>query len=191
MNTILVKDDLETFIPQNHKINYVILGTIASSSARTIGEIAPSAAFYYHNRKNHCWKILSHIFYGELREMEKIIDRQNFLENFGIAMANIVGSVEVPESESKNPADRVLFNAHNLKKLQVKKISEEFKNILQTTPMFFTCKSKVELTKLLEDYFFINGLEKNLVNKVNYLLSPTRCTPIKRSRQWEEMRLGR
>lgn len=189
MSTVLVKDELETFIPRNHEINYVILGTMASSCARTIDGIIPENVFYYHNGRNQCWKILSHIFHGELRLMKEIIDRQNFLEHFGIAMANIVASAEVPEADSSNSADSVLFNAHKLKQLKLKIISDEFKNILKTRPVFFTCKNKMELTCLLEEYFSLNGLDKNLVQNINYLPSPTRCSVDQRSRSWVDLGL--
>lgn len=189
MNTVLVKDELETFIPRSHEINYVILGTMASSCARTIAGIVPENVFYYHNGRNQCWKILSHIFHGESRLIKEVTDRQNFLEHFGIAMANIVASAEVPEVDSSNSADSVLFNAHKLKKLKLKIISDEFKNILQSRPVFFTCKNKMELTYILEEYFSLNGLDKKLVHKINYLPSPTRCSVDERSRSWVNMGL--
>lgn len=190
MTFIVVKDEIDTFIPRSNKVNYIILGTMASCCARTIGEVIPQEAFYYHNSKNHCWKMLSNIFYGEVRDMKKLIDRQNLLEEFGIAMANIVKSAEVPESESLNPADSVLFDAHALKKLETKKISDEFKHLLQTRPIFFTCKSKPALTSLLEEYFSANKLDQNLIQKIHYLPSPTRCSPVDRSSDWIKLGLN-
>jgi len=190
MKTILVKDNIKTFIPKS-RVNYVILGTMASSCARMIDNVPPEEAFYYHNKKNQFWKILSYIFYGELRAIDTIIERQNFLEKFGIAMANIVESAEVPELESNNSSDDILFEAYNLKKLEVKSIADEFKNLLLTKPIFFTCKHKMPLACLLENYFRRNELGmENILEKIHFLPSPTRCSPEVRSRRWKEMGLA-
>ncbi len=189
MNTILIEDSLKEFIPQNNETKYIILGTMVTSSARTISKIPPKEVFYYNNPKNQFWKILSHIFSNQKEPLDKISDRKKFLDKFGIAVANIVENAQIAENDSNDSSDAILFNAHKHEKLKVKKISNEFKKLLQSRPIFFTCKDKPPLRILLESYFENNGLEKKFSDQVIYLPSPTRCNAVTRGDQWKELGL--
>lgn len=180
----VVKDEIVDFLPKGN-VNFIILGTMGSICARTVDNKKPIEPFYYHNNKNHFWRILQLLFSSNsIRNSLSVKEKKQFLEHHKIAMANIVGEIEVPTDLANDPSDDVLFRANKDGKLLFKRCNSEFSQTLKTTPIFFTCRHKKGIDLLLEGYFKANSIEQKFKNEIWHLPSPTRCNPAKRSLVW-------
>lgn len=122
---MIVKDEIETFIPKE-KIRYVILGTMGSVIARNVNGRAPINPFFYHSTRNHFWKILQLIFEpNQTPHSFSVEEKMDFLNQWGIAMSNIVLEISVNDEDQDNSSDQVLFNANRHGYLKFKPISTE------------------------------------------------------------------
>lgn len=185
---IISRDEIKTFIPKKNP-KLVILGTMASINARTInGHCKSEEPFYYNNNQNRFWKIMQVIFDKNPKPgfFENVAQKKIFLEKHQIALANIVYEIEISNGSEKNASDEIIFEANNNKQLKVKKIEDDFKTVLQSTPVFFTCLNKPKLNSLLNKYYKENNLNTSLIDKICYLHSPTRVKYELRSEQWRE-----
>lgn len=182
---IISRDEIETFVPRSPP-RLVILGTMGSGVARTLDGNKPQDAFFYHSPKNHFWRILQLVFEpsSEPRRLS-VKEKKEFLDKWQIAMANIVEEITINANQARDPADSILFRAHKKGNLKFKKINGSFVEVLRDVPIFFTCKRKREILGLLDGYFKVNKLDSGLVEKVRFLLSPTRCNPKDRSHEWK------
>lgn len=189
MALIKVSDKITEFIPEKHNVNFVVLGTMGSSDARWINGRDPGSVFYYNNSRNNFWRIMGWLNHGRSIPIPQLPQRPMILEKNGIAMSNLVGEILIDEIHSKNPSDALLFDALNSdpKRLKVKIISPEFRNLLRTKPVFFTCLSKRGIISILEEFYVQNDLDLNLIKNIIYLPSPTRCSSEKRSRRWLDL----
>lgn len=179
-----LKDEIEEFIPEG-KVNLVILGTMASFVARVVDEQFPKDAFYYHDGRNRFWGVLSLILTGERIRFNSIDDKKRFLNHYGIAMANLIHSVDVGD-EIESSQDKILFKAYQDQKIQFKTISNSLKRILQENPIFFTCRRKVDIEIFLEEYFKKNSFSACSVEDVTFLTSPTRRSYKAISESWRD-----
>ncbi|OFZ28346.1 MAG: hypothetical protein A2622_04385 [Bdellovibrionales bacterium RIFCSPHIGHO2_01_FULL_40_29] len=181
---IISKDEIATFIPER-KPRFVILGTMGSICARTINGIKPENAFFYHSNRNHFWKVLQLVCEpNKIPKTFSVDEKVAFLNKWRIAVANIVQEISIKENECNDPSDGILFKAHRGGLLKFKTVSSEFKSILKTAPIFFTCRRKKGIETLLVGYFGVNKLGTDLSTRVWYLPTPTRCNPQKRSSVW-------
>lgn len=187
MNYIEIYDDIPTFIPKQNEVKFIILGTMASSCARNILGKMDKGPFYYQSNRNSLWRILAQIYNRDASFLAEVQQRKDFLERHGIAMANLVRRVGLLEKDIRNSADGLLFDAFEDKenqRFEFKKIEEDFKLLLNSKPVFFTCLEKPRLTKMLDAYFIENQLVRP---QVQFLPTPTRCSVIERSKRWLEL----
>ncbi|MCO5143903.1 MAG: hypothetical protein M9962_12500 [Oligoflexia bacterium] len=179
---VISKDEIETFIPKKPKI--LILGTMGAIIARTIDDNRPKEAFYYHDNRNHFWKIIQLVFKPNIEPKKMTIDEKKiFLEEHGIAMSNIVKEIRVNTNDAKNPSDDIIFIAQKKRRLEFKVTSEQLKEIIEKKPIFFTCRSKPGISHLIQGYFSHNNINIP-ISKIHHLPTPTRCNPQKRSNDW-------
>lgn len=181
------RDDIKTFIPKG-KTKLVILGTMCSAAARTVGNRkAADEAFYYHSPINRFWTVLQLIFEKNKAVKKLSIDEKTMLLNkHGIAIVNIVQEISVPDSLANDPSDSVLFEANRKGNLRFKTASSEFKTVLKSKPLFFTCRYKRPIHNLLEGYFIHNKVDPRLLEKIWYLHSPTRKSAQKIADIWTD-----
>jgi len=184
---VIHQDEIPIFIPKK-ETNLVIFGTMGSINARSIDGIKPEGDFfYYNNNRNHFWKVLQFLFEPKAEPKKLTIkEKKAFLEKHGIAMTNIVDIAEVPNKYKADPSDTVLFDAHKKNNVTFKSANRKLRKILQTTPMFFTCRRKKGIEELLKGYFTQNNLSEELINNIWYWATPTRCNPKARSEMWRE-----
>ncbi len=186
LNRVSVKDQIEEFIPRG-KVHFVILGTMASRIARSIADEVPLAPFYYHSPHNHFWKVLTLALSPEEAQPKTNEEKKNFLGKHGIAMANIVAEFMIAKNSSKNPSDKILFEAFKAKRLKFKVVGAELKKLLTTRPVFFTCLGKAPILELLEGFYSLNRIDDSFRRKIIFLKSPTRCNPKQRAREWKSV----
>lgn len=178
----ILKDEIVEFIPEGD-VNLVILGTMASFVARAVNERFPRDAFYYHDGRNRFWGVISLILTGERIHFSSIENKKRFLNHYGIAMANLVQSVEVGD-EINSSEDKILFDAYRKQKIQFKIISSSFKKILQEKPICFTCRRKMEIEIFIKEYFNKNSVSTRSVEDIEFLTSPTRKSYNAISESW-------
>ncbi|MCB0377097.1 MAG: hypothetical protein KDD33_01265 [Bdellovibrionales bacterium] len=183
----LSQDNLSTFTPTS-QTQMVILGTMASVSARDVdGLNKDPEAFYYHDKRNHFWQILQLVFepHNPPKKMKFRVEKEQYLSRWGVAMANIIDTIEISEKQKKNPSDAVIFEAFQKGRVRFKTILPKFKRILITTPLFFTCAKDKKITELLQGYFDHNKVALDADKALHFLLTPTRCNPVERSLGWK------
>lgn len=166
---------------------------MGSVIARTIGEKKPDEAFFYHNQRNHFWKILQVLFSGVVvKEKLSVAEKMEFLNRHSIALANLVHEIKVDPKYVNDPGDKILFEALREGRLKLKIESDYFKKILNETPLFFTCKaSNGRIRDLIKAYFHKNDFKDSIAdNNICYLPSPTRCNHLKRSIEWKLLIVG-
>jgi len=182
------KDEIPVFIPKGN-VNFIILGTMGSINARSIDDQKPEGEFfYYNNSRNHFWKVIQ-LLLNPKKEAEKnwsVKDKKAFLQKHGIAMTNIVDEAIVPNKDALDPSDTILFDAHKKGRVTFKTLSPRFRKLMKTTPLFFTCRRKPGIEKLLLGLLQENNLENDLINHVWYWPTPTRCNPLARSILWKK-----
>ncbi len=166
----------------------VILGTMVAICARSIdGEAPTDPVFYYHNNRNHFWKVLQYFFAPDLTPKTLTVpEKKSFLNQHGVAIANLVQEIEVPNREAADPSDTVLFAAQRKNRLQFKTASPKLKAILKNTPLFFTCRHKKGIQDLVTGYLEHNQLPQSLTHEICYLPTPTRCNPHARAAVWRD-----
>lgn len=183
---VISQDNVPSFIPKS-KPRMVILGTMVAICARDFEGHRPQKVFYYHNNRNHFWKVLQHLFEPKRDPIKMtVLEKKQFLEKWGIAICNLVHEIEVSNQDKNDPSDTILFKAHKRKKLKFKTANKKLKTILETTPLYFTCRSKTGISKLVEGYFQHNKLNDELAETIWYLPTPTRCNPKARSLLWKD-----
>lgn len=181
------EDEIEEFIPKR-ETEFVILGTMGSMNARTVNDQKPDEAFYYNDSRNQFWNVLQLVFRPDHTPEKLSIDqKKSFLEEHGIAMCNIVKVAYVDDEFAKSPSDQALFQAYDSNNLTFKKVSNEFREILGTKKIYFTCNYKKHIGKLLSGFFDLNGIEIVPKDGVCFLPSPTRCNAKARSLRWVDL----
>lgn len=176
MNTekfIYSRDQIPFYLPQNPK--FVVLGTMAAINARHIEGSQPPKElyFFYNNDKNRFWRYMWQIFEKKEKPTElNVQGKKIFCETWGLAMCNLVEEMHIYEKDARDRKDGIIFKANENGRVKTKTVSTEFKIALRTLPIFFTCYHKKELQDLLELFFSGNGLELDLVEKINYLHTP-------------------
>ena len=184
------EDPLRSFIPKK-KIKFVILGTMVAINGRIIdGEKPQEPFFYYNNNRNHFWRILQYLTNSKLKKGEHLKkmtldEKKSLLEEHGIAIINLVHKVTVPNKDKNDPSDTILFYAFKKERLKLKKVPPRVKSILQTKPLFFTCRKKKGIDQLLDGFIKENKLS-NIKENIWYWATPTRCNPYKRSLEWKK-----
>lgn len=164
----------------------VILGTMASIEARNIDQRQNhDDAFFYHNRRNQFWRILQLVFEPKVpaKILSNSIEKKQFLNKWQIAIANIIQEIKIKKALSNDPSDRVIFEAYKEGNVQFKRVNKEFREILRTTPLFFTCSENKRIKSLIGEYFRRNQMSAN--TPIHFLLTPTRCNPRERSLGWK------
>lgn len=183
---MILEDPLKNFIPKS-KPQLIMLGTMVTSSARSLNGSDPGDVFYYHNNVNHFWRILNFVFEGDVPfELKSIRAKKAFLEKHRIAIFNLVKQVRASQKEIKDSSDDLLFKCHKASRVQFKALSHREKKVFETTPLYFTCRYKAGIKRLILGYLHQNELEEDLMDQINFLPSPTRCNPWRRSRVWLE-----
>ena len=170
----ILKDPMIDFSPHG-KVRFVILGTMASFVAREInGGEAKYGSFYYHDGRNRFWGVLSLLLTGKRMKFSDIDEKMEFLNSHGVALANLVSTVEVGD-EVEGSSDRILFEAFENGRLTFKSAKIQFKNLLETVSVFFSCHKKAEIVALLEGYRIANKIPSDdFVDRITFLHSPTR-----------------
>lgn len=183
---IISKDEIKTFVPKK-KPSLVFLGTMGAINARTIDEQKPEKPFFYNDNRNHFWKIIQLLFEPQLEPKKlSVKEKMAFLNKWQIAICNIVQEIKVEKNVARDPSDFVLFEAHRHGCLKFKRTTKEFDAILNSTPIFFTCRPKKEIRSLIDSYLNFNNLDSSLSEKIWYLATPTRCNPQARSIMWKK-----
>lgn len=183
---MILEDPLKNFIPRARP-QIIMLGTMVTSSARSINGRDPGEVFYYHNNVNHFWRILNFVFEGDIPfELKSIQKKKAFLEKHRIAIFNLVKQVETSRAEMKDSSDDLLFRCHKASRVQFKSLSAREQKIFKTTPLYFTCRYKSGIKRLILGYLKANSIEEDLIHEISFLPSPTRCNPWDRSRVWRE-----
>lgn len=183
---VVSQDTLGSFIP-NKKPKMVVMGTMVAICARTLDGVKPeNPPFYYHNPRNHFWRVMQNLLEPK-KEVKglSVEEKIDFLNRNGVAITNLVQEIIVPNSEANDPSDTILFKAQKNRRIQFKKIPKEVKKILEETPVFFTCRRKTGIEKLLIGYKETNKLKLSL-DDVYYLPTPTRCNPKARAEMWRD-----
>lgn len=184
---IVSKDQIPSFIPTSRP-KMVMLGTMASVAAREVGDKKSHFdSFYYHNKSNHFWKILQLVFEpkSEPKKFENSHEKKQFLNKWQIAMANIISEIKISDSHAQDPSDKVIFESYQKGQVSFKKASPQFKKILKSTPIFFTCSHNKYIDLLVSAYFKENRLNLDIDQHVKFLMTPTRCNPKERSLGWK------
>ncbi len=172
-NTKILKDPILDFLPRG-ETNFVILGTMASYVAREIDGTVNNNSFYYHDGRNRFWGVLSYLLTGKEISFRSISEKKDFLNKYGVALANLVSTIEV-DSAVGTSSDRVLFKAFGDGKLEFKKASPEMISLIRQKPVFFTCYRKPKIDTLLDGYNEFNKIfDERIVNRITFLHSPTR-----------------
>ncbi len=177
------EDIIDEHIPDG-EIKCVILGTMASYSARKIDGIKPNEPFYYHDGRNRFWETLTCLLDGEANKFKKDIPaKKNFLNKQGIAMANVTKQIKGIGSSK----DTVIFKSkcRNDLEFQYKKLTPEFNKILKSKPIFFTRYSCPELNDLLQGFFKFNSIDIS-TDRLIYLRAPHSNSYQKISSQWKD-----
>lgn len=185
---VISQDNTQNFIP-NKKPRLVILGTMVAICARTLdGREPDEETFYYHNNRNHFWRVMQHLLAPEKDVIKNmtIDQKKRFLNKHGVAIHNLVSEIIVPNVEAHDPSDTILFKAHRNKRLKFKEVSPEVKKVLETTPKFFTCRYKKGIQDLVTGFLSFNNMDVQYRDKIWYLPTPTRCNPQARSEIWRE-----
>lgn len=168
-----LRDPMLDFVPEGNT-TFIILGTMASYVAREVDGAVKNDSFYYHDGRNRFWGVLSLVLTGKEILFENTAEKRDFLNRNGVALANIVSTVEV-DSEVETSSDDVLFKAFNDGRLKFKAATSEIKSLIKERPVFFTCYRKPEIEALLNGYNEFNKIvDENFTNKITYLHSPTR-----------------
>lgn len=167
-----LRDSILEFIPSKD-VNFVILGTMASYIARDINGEPAQSSFYYHSPRNRFWCILSRLLTGKRIIFSDIEEKKAFLNNYGIAVANIVFEAEI-EDKINSSEDKYLFEAMANDRLRFKECSSKFKQILYEKPILFTCRRKSKIELLLKRYFIKNQIPISTLERIHFLHSPTR-----------------
>ena len=181
------KDNIPNFIPKSTP-KLVILGTMASVEARSVGgKSSHEEAFYYHHKTNHFWRIIQMVFepHKQPKKFESREQKKKFLNQWGICMANIIEEINIKDSKAKDPSDQVVFEAYQRGEVKFKKVSRAFKKILEENPIFFTCSENKYILALLTAYFQHNKIKKDANKDIKFLMTPTRCNPLERSFGWK------
>ena len=185
-NEILVsRDELSTFIPKN-SANVVILGTMVSYCARRTGRKIPKGedVFYYHDGRNRFWGTMTLLLEGRTKKLN-IGNKVKFLETNGIAVANLVEEIKISTDDNRSSADKIIFKAFSEDNIKLKTIDQSFKDVLEKSNIFFTCKSKPKIVSLLETYFLQNNV--NISTKdITFLTSPTRRSYAQIAKEWTD-----
>lgn len=179
-------DPMKSFIPDT-PVKFIIMGTMVAINARSIDGVKPKEkCFYYNNNRNHFWRVLQHLLEPK-KPIEKftIEQKKAFLNKHGIAIMNLVEEVEVKKSQIYDPSDTVLFEAHGKSKVKFKKITKAQKELLSSKPIYFTCRSKSGIKKLIHGYSERNKLDPNFIDRIWFLATPTRCNPEARASMWK------
>lgn len=188
---VIHEDPLKSFIPKN-EVKFIILGTMVAINGRIIDDSYPEDDFfYYNNNRNHFWRVMQYLMNSKLTSKEdikkfSIKEKKDFLNEHGIAIINLVKKVEVPNKYKYDPSDTVLFEAYKKNRVDFKMIPPRVKKIIQSKPMFFTCRKKKGIDQLVDGFFQKNQLNNELKNNIWYLPTPTRCNPYNRSILWRE-----
>ncbi len=183
---VIAQDKTHSFIPDQPP-RLIILGTMVAICARTLNGQAPEGAtFYYHNNRNHFWRVMQHLFdpKDDVKKMS-IADKKRFLNKHRIMIQNLVYEVSVPNSESNDPSDTILFKAYNKNRIKFKKLDPKAKKIIETTPKFFNCRYKKGISNLVDGFFEENKISSHIKDEICYLPTPTRCNPKARSLLWK------
>ena len=184
-------DPLKSFIPKGD-VKFIILGTMVAINGRIIdGEEPTEEVFYYNNNRNHFWRVLQHLMNPKLVKKEDlkkftIAQKKKFLNDNGIAIINLVKEVTVPKKYKHDPSDTVLFEAYKKDLVVYKSLTPKMKKLIKTKPLFFTCRRKKGIDQLLDGFLEFNKLSKDLMEKVWYWATPTRCNPYQRSLLWRQ-----
>lgn len=182
---ITSKDLIEPFIPAK-KPDFIILGTMAAICARHIdGEKSPVNPFFYHNNVNRFWNILR-LLKGHEAPLREVREKRQFLERHRIAISNTVGEIRIAKKDKDDASDLILFAAQKENRLKAKVIGPRFRALLSDNdiPIYFTCRHKAPLQKLLELFFATNELDFPPEGRIHYLASPTRQGAERRSKEW-------
>lgn len=178
------KDEIATFIPDDEP-RFIILGTMGAINTRTINGVKPQDVFFYNNSRNHFWRVLQLVFEPlEIAKLSSVSEKKAFLNKYKIAMTNIVQEIEILEKDINNPSDDILFKAHRSGKLKFKSEPLIFRELMQSKPIFFTCREKKNIQLLVNGYCEENELKDFSNERVWFLPTPTRCNPESRSLIW-------
>lgn len=184
---VLHSEKIKSFVPSS-PVQFILMGTMVSINARTIDGIPPEGPyFYYNNNRNHFWKVLQHLLEPSL-EPKKILsinEKKALLNHHGIAVINLVEEVLVKNNQKLDPSDTVLFESHKKDRIQFKTMNKKEKHLIETKPIFFTCRSKSGIKNLIQGFSEHNQLNQVWHNNIWFLATPTRCNPLKRSQEWK------
>ncbi len=168
------KDIIPEYIPNNTKL--ILLGTMCSVNAREIDGVVKNAPpFFYHDNRNRFWKILQYL----LEDIDNppflsVAEKKAYLEKWGVAIGNVVDTMELKKGECNDASDEIIYSAFKKNRVLTKKVRPKFRKLLQTKPLFFTCKRKPKLDRLLLDYFKKNKVAPARLEEVVFLHTPTR-----------------
>jgi G:T/U-mismatch repair DNA glycosylase len=182
-------DILKEFIPKN-EVNFIILGTMASKVVRRVPGLDKNPnledVFYYHDKRNRFWRALSIVLTGKdlfqdkyKNFKEEIEYKKCFLEKYGIAMVNIVEKIHGDWSSR----DDVIFSSHTNQKIEFKCLTQKYKSLLETKPVFFTRYPNRELCLLLKDFLIRNKVDLQFTG-ITFLRGPTRVTEKTIANDW-------
>lgn len=183
---LLSEDNTPSFYPKN-KPKLVILGTMVAICARTIdGRPPQEKVFYYHNNRNHFWRVLQKLCSPDVETKTRLTinEKKSLLNQYGIAIINLVQSIKITKKDSLDPSDTILFAAHKKGKLEFKAISQREKKIIESTPLAFTCRSKPGIQRLINGYWEKNQITPGKHKDILFLATPTRCNPENRAQEW-------
>ncbi len=184
------RDMIPEYIPQNPKL--IILGTMCSVNAREIdGAVKKAPPFFYHDNRNRFWKILQYLF----EEIDNppflsVAEKKAYLEKWGVAIGNVVDTMELKMSDSQDASDEIIYSAFKKNRVQTKKVRPAFRKLLQTRPLFFTCKRKPKLDLLLLDYLKKNKVAPSRLEEILFLHTPTRKAHATLAEIWRDDLLG-
>lgn len=183
------EESVPIFLPKASP-KFIIMGTMVAINARIIDGVKPTEeTFFYHNNRNHFWRILQYLVDPNLRDGEakkklSIPEKRQLLIKNKIGIINLVQSVIVPNKYRHDPSDTVLFEAYQKNRIQYKTLNQTTKKIIQNTPLYFTCREKAGIRNLLNGFLQYNQLPDSIKNNIWYWSTPTRCNPFRRSQDW-------
>jgi hypothetical protein len=192
---VLHEEAVPTFLPKG-RLNFIILGTMVAINARIIDGIEPEEeCFFYNNNRNHFWRVLQYLMDPKLKDGEAIKrltikEKKQFLNKNKIGIVNLVQSVVVPNKYKLDPSDTVLFEAHKKNKLHFKSMDTKIIKTIEKTPLFFTCRQKSGINKLVDGFFEHNQIKSTTKENIWYWATPTRCNPYQRSLMWKKEMQG-
>ncbi|MBY0554356.1 hypothetical protein K2P97_07500 [bacterium] len=181
---VVSEDKLKVHLPKKSKPNVIFMGTMCSGIIRHVDGVPPKQAephFYYHSDKNMLWEILQYIYEPSKPRILNHQEKLDFTETHSIALINIIEKIEVSPEHKRDSSDEYISKASTI---SCRKIDDSFKEILRTTPIYFTCLGGSHIDAFIDMFSKQNTLDFDLRRKIDFLASPTVYSAVVTSEKW-------